>query len=153
MFAWWPWRTSPETEYVPVPGALNTSVAQDTMSWTTTDGIAPQSGVAPLAFGPGETSCSTIDNWPERVVQPSPLSNEKNEKPEPPMPLLPATPAIEKATDSNVGNAPAKAVFSDVPPTPTPEQQLEFLHYLVRRGLVNEGFPEGQVPEQYRKYR
>jgi hypothetical protein len=34
---------------------------------------------------------------------------------------------------------------------PTPEQQLEFLHYLVKRGIVNEGFEEGKIPEQYRR--
>jgi hypothetical protein len=28
---------------------------------------------------------------------------------------------------------------------------LAFLHYLVKRGLVNEGFTEGQVPKQYRR--
>jgi hypothetical protein len=36
-------------------------------------------------------------------------------------------------------------------PSPTFEQQLAFLHYLVKRGLVNEGFTEGQVPKQYRR--
>jgi hypothetical protein len=35
------------------------------------------------------------------------------------------------------------------PPPPTPEQKLEFLHYLVRRGIVNEGFTEGRIPKQY----
>jgi hypothetical protein len=34
--------------------------------------------------------------------------------------------------------------------TPIPEQQMAFLKYLVSRGLVNEGFEEGCVPEQYR---
>lgn len=33
---------------------------------------------------------------------------------------------------------------------PTPQQQLDFLNYLVKRGLVNEGFAEDRVPEQYR---
>jgi hypothetical protein len=48
---------------------------------------------------------------------------------------------------------------SDVPSTPGPttglrptsEQHLEFLHYLVKRGIVNEGFEEGKIPDQYRK--
>jgi hypothetical protein len=35
--------------------------------------------------------------------------------------------------------------------TPIPEQQLAFLQYLVSRGLINEGFEEGEVPEQYRQ--
>jgi hypothetical protein len=39
---------------------------------------------------------------------------------------------------------------SDGDATPMPEQQMAFLKYLVSRGLVNEGFEEGCVPEQYR---
>jgi hypothetical protein len=35
--------------------------------------------------------------------------------------------------------------------TPASEQQMAFLRYLVSHGLVNEGFEEGQVPEQYRQ--
>jgi hypothetical protein len=34
---------------------------------------------------------------------------------------------------------------------PIPEQQMAFLQYLVRHGLINEGFEEGSVPEQYRQ--
>lgn len=33
---------------------------------------------------------------------------------------------------------------------PIPVQQMAFLKYLVSRGLVNEGFEEGSIPEQYR---
>lgn len=33
---------------------------------------------------------------------------------------------------------------------PIPVQQMAFLKYLVSCGLVNEGFEEGCVPEQYR---
>jgi hypothetical protein len=162
MFAWWPWKSSPETEYIPVASSLNKGIAQDgrdsqgihdAMSWSTTEGVTPQSGIAPLIFGQGEIGRSTFGEWPERVVQSSPLSNEKAE---PPLPLLPTNPPVEQAIDNGMSgtsgtSTSAKAVFSDIPPTPTPEQQLEFLSYLVRRGLVNEGFPEGQVPDQYRK--
>jgi len=35
--------------------------------------------------------------------------------------------------------------------TPASQQQMAFLRYLVSHGLVNEGFEEGQVPEQYRR--
>ncbi len=162
MFAWWPWKTSPETVYVPVANSLNRGIAQDgrnvhdTMSWSTSEGVAPQTGVTPLIFGQGEISRSTIGEWPERVVQPSSSSPHTNEKAEPPSPLLPTSPPAEKAIDPGISGInstpiPEKAVFSDIPSTPTAEQQLEFLSYLVRRGLVNEGFPEGQIPEQYRK--
>ena len=161
MFAWWPWKTESELDVVPVTTPIRGGITQNfrdihnehnAISWSTNEGVAPQSSVTPLIFGQGEATRSTIGEWPERVVQSSPLANEKAE---PPSPLLPANPPVEQTLDSNnsTGNTSveAKAIFSDVPPTPTPEQQLEFLSYLVRRGLVNEGFPEGQVPEQYRK--
>jgi hypothetical protein len=154
MFAWWPWKTAPETDVVPVTTPIRKGITQNfqdahnAIPWSTNEGITPQSGITPLIFGPGESSRSTIGEWPERVVQSSPLANEKAE---PPSPLLPANPAVEQTADSSTSSTSieAKAIFSAVPPTP--QQQLEFLSYLVRRGLVNEGFPEGQVPEQYRE--
>lgn len=163
MFAWWPWKIAPETDFVPVTTPIHRGVTQNfrdarnadnAISWTTTEGVAPQSGVTPLIFGQGETTRSTIGEWPERIVQSSPFANEKTEPPSP-SPLPPANPPVEQKIDSSnsTSNTPieATAIFSNIPPTPTPEQQLEFLAYLVRRGLVNEGFPEGQVPGQYRK--
>jgi hypothetical protein len=116
LFGWLSWRKPPETEYARVGSSLNKGVTQESAAWPTSDGVAPQSGVAPLILGQGETSCSTIDEWPESVIQPPPpTANE------------------------------------ELPPAPSGEQKLEFLHYLVKRGIVNEGFTEGQVPEQYRK--
>ncbi|HVB22163.1 MAG TPA: hypothetical protein VNG51_09485 [Ktedonobacteraceae bacterium] len=159
MFAWWPWKTESEMDIVPVTTPIRGGMTQhfqnapnehNAIPRSTNEGVVPQSGVTPLIFGQGESSRSTIGEWPERVVQSTPFANEKAE---PPSPLLPANPPVEQTVDSSASNTSieAKAIFSDVPPTPTPEQQLEFLSYLVQRGLVNEGFPEGQVPEQYRK--
>jgi len=94
-----------------------------------------------------------MEERPERVVQPLPPpplpSSAASELPETPLPP-PLTSSADKAVD----------IFSsDMPSTPaplpgrapTPEQHLEFLHYLVKRGIVNEGFEEGKIPEQYRK--
>jgi len=159
MFAWWPWKSTSETNAVPVTTPIHKGVTQNfrdihsehsAIPWSPTEGVVPQSGVTPLIFGQGESSRSTIGEWSERVVQSSSFANEKAE---PPPPLLPVNPPVEQTIDSGTGNTSIEtnAFLSDVPPTPTPEQQLEFLSYLVRRGLVNEGFPEGQVPEQYRK--
>jgi hypothetical protein len=63
------------------------------------------------------------------------------------------TPPAENAKTAinNFPEASIPAVLPLTPPAPTREQKLEFLHYLVKRGIVNEGFAEGQVPEQYRK--
>jgi len=57
---------------------------------------------------------------------------------------------VDKAADIFSSDAPS--LLAPIPGrAPTPEQQLEFLHYLVKRGIVNEGFEEGKIPEQYRK--
>ncbi len=159
LFGWWPWKRSSEREYARVESRLNKSVAQEPMSWSTSDGVTPHPGAAPLIVGQGETSqtsLSTIDEWPERVVQSSSPSSmpppvpefEKVDLSQSP-PLLPAPLPIDAAgssIESIAGNA--ETVFD----TPlTPERKLEFLHYLVRHGIVNEGFPEGQIPEQYKQ--
>jgi hypothetical protein len=47
---------------------------------------------------------------------------------------------------------PVTASPANIQPIPaTPEQRLDFLRYLVQRGIVNEGFEQGRAPEQYRK--
>ncbi len=91
---------------------------------STIDGVAPRR--------------STIEEWPERIVQPSPPLLE--ERTETTFPSLPATP-IEKAREAST---------SSISPTPRAERQLEFLRYLVKRDIVNEGFAEGTVPDQYK---
>ncbi len=44
-----------------------------------------------------------------------------------------------------------EASTSNISPTPMAERQLEFLRYLVKHGLLNEGFAEGTVPDQYKQ--
>ena len=158
VFEWFSGRKPVEAEYAHVVTPLNKGMAQEPASRTSSDVIMPQPGIAPRIAGQGEVSCSTIDEWPERVVQPTPTPNEKLEASPPPSPPTPSTPVpITPTVESTtiVKEQPSgknEAVFPDAPPpTPTPEQQLEFLQYLVKRGIVNEGFPEGQVPNQYRK--
>ena len=154
VFAWFSGRKSVEAEYAHVVTPLNKSMTQESASRTSSDVVTPQPGIAPRIVGQSEISCSTIDEWPERIVQQNPTPNEKLETPPPtPSTPVPITPTIESTT--SVKEQPSsknEARFPDAPPpTPTPEQQLEFLQYLVKRGIVNEGFSEGQVPDQYRK--
>jgi hypothetical protein len=154
LFGWLSWRKPPETEHARVGSSLNKGVTQESAAWPTSDGAAPQSGVAPLVLGQGETSCSTIDEWPESVIQPPPPTANEELPPAPSTPTqLPMTPPAENAKTAinNFPEASLPAVQPLTPPAPTGEQKLEFLHYLVKRGIVNEGFAEGQVPEQYRK--
>lgn len=151
LFAWWPWKQSTKVEHAHAASPLNKGTTQGAISRSAIDGGAsqPQSGIA--------QRLSTIEEWPERFVQPPsppllpppvspPAASEVPETPLPP----PLTSSADKGAD----------IFSsDVPSTPTPmpgraptaEQQLEFLHYLVKRGIVNEGFEEGKIPEQYRR--
>ncbi len=154
---WFSGRTSEEAVYAPVHSPLNMGVTQDTTARASSEAIMPQQGIAHQIMGQGETSCSTIDEWPERVMQSAPPPNDKAEPLPPSSPATPisVTPPTEATTVTTKENPVSKntSVFPDAPPpTPTPEQQLEFMHYLVKRGIVNEGFTEGQVPEQYRKH-
>jgi hypothetical protein len=145
LFEWLSGKQSPQSAHAPVGSPLNKGVTQESTSRAAIDGIVPQSSVAPFIAGQGETSCSTIDEWPERVVQPPAISSEKSEQP--------PTPPVEtaKTVIDSQGEALSPAVQTTPLPVPTPEHKLEFLHYLVKRGIVNEGFSEGQVPEQYRQ--
>jgi len=146
MFAWWPWRQPSHITYFHAAGSLNKGLSQETASRPTIDGVAPQAGITPRL--------STIDEWPERVVQPQPQFPNASEHVE--RPLLPPPPALppteqpeDKQTPERESTPARKEPAHDVPSTS--ERQLEFLEYLVRRGIVNEGFEEGKEPEQYRK--
>ena len=140
LFAWWPWKRSPETSYTQAVSNLNTSVTQDSMLRTTVDGPLPQTGNTSVAVEQGrgeeipESSRPTTEERPEQVVSSHPSPAEDTFSPRHPPEALKESSKVE---------AP--------PPTPTPEQKLAFLQYLVKRGIVNEGFGEGQVPRQYKK--
>jgi hypothetical protein len=140
LFAWWPWRRSPETNYAQAISNLNTGVTQEPMLRSTVDGPLPQIGTTSVAVEQGrdekipESSRPTTEERPEQVVSSHPSSAEVNVSPRIPPEALKETRKAEVP-----------------PPSPTPEQMLAFLQYLVKRGIVNEGFNEGQVPRQYKK--
>jgi hypothetical protein len=124
MFAWWPWKKSTQIEYSPYSGSINTGATQETLSKSMNDGITPQTGITPRL--------STIQEWPERVVKTDVTA--KNELPES---LPPGSSGDEE---------PIKKTAMPVDGTPTgmqtplsTQQRLEFLQYLVKRGIVNEG--------------
>ena|SRR5579864_7248375 len=130
LFAWWPWQPSTKTEFLHTTSSLNKEAAQEMTARSTIDGVTPRR--------------STIEEWPERIVQPSPPLLE--ERTETTFPSLPPPPT-EKVKEVGIGEASA----SSISPTLRAERQLEFLSYLVKRGIVNEGFAEGTIPDQYRK--
>ena len=150
LFSWWPWKQSTEIEQTHGASPLNKGTTQEAISRSAIDGVAsqPQPGIA--------QRLSIIEEWPDRVVKPlsptpqpllpPPVASEFPETPLPP----PLTSSVDKATDIFASDVPSTpAPMPDR--TPTPEQQLEFLHYLVKRGIVNEGFEEGKIPDQYRR--
>ena len=142
LFAWWPWRKSSDTSYVQTVSNLNKNAAQETLWRAAADGPGPQPSVTSVAIeqGRSETSPSTdrpaIDEHTEQVVQSSPIEGSAPSSQSPSKELPQGrTPSTE---DSQA-------------PSPTFEQRLVFLRHLVKRGIVNEGFAEGMVPDQYKK--
>ena len=115
MFSWWPWKKSTQIEYAPYSNPTNTGTAQEALSKSLNDGIASQTGITPRL--------STIQEWPERVVQTDVTA--KNELPET---LLPRSSGDEEPTGMQT--------------SPSTQQRLEFLQYLIKRGIVNEGSEE-----------
>lgn len=128
MFPWWPWKQSTKSEHSQAAKPLNTGTTQETLSRSTFDGPVPQAGIAPCL--------STIEEWPERVVQSDfPAASESTETALPP----PSTPPVEMTKEPLTHTGEASVVLQ---PSPSPQQRLEFLQYLIKHGIVNEGFEE-----------
>ena len=127
MFAWWPWKQSTQIEHSPYANSLNKGITQETLSKSMTDGIVPQTGIVPRI--------STIKEWPERIVQTD--TTAKNE--------LTETPFLALSEDGEPVEKPV--TLADETPagaqnSPSTQQRLEFLQYLIKRGIVNEGVEE-----------
>jgi hypothetical protein len=129
MFAWWPWKHTPPETYRQASGPLGMNASsQEGISRSTVEGTT-QSSITPRL--------STIEERPEHTISaPKSASNDITETPLPPSLRLPA----ESVTESSSGSASPAA--SPAPSAPTPQQRLEFLRYLVERGIINEGSEE-----------
>jgi hypothetical protein len=128
MFAWWPWKQSTRIEYSHVAEPSNKGTTQESVSRSTIDGVVPQAGMVPRL--------SAIEGWPERVVQSDfQAESELTETPLSP----PSTSPVEMTKDFVT---PTDGLSVAVQTSPSPQQRLEFLQYLVKRGIVNEGFEE-----------
>src|SRR5947209_19470196 len=115
-----PWRPTAPKEYKPARCPLSQGTAEG-VSLSTIDGTAPQTSVTPRL--------STIEERPERILQtPFPAASDLSLPP-------PVTPPAD------IPGEPIKEdILPAVPSAPTQEQRLEFMRYLVKRGIVNEGF-------------
>jgi hypothetical protein len=142
LFAWWPWSRSNHVNYSQATSSLNRGTTQELVWRTSVDGYIPQPGISSVAVEQEmddsalESLRSSVDEYPERVSQPY--------QPEPDE----ALPALSSQT--NVVQEPS--LFpGDVAAVSSEEQHLTFLRYMVKRGIYNEGFIQGQEPEQYKQ--
>jgi hypothetical protein len=140
LFAWWPWRKLPVTGYAQTASSGNKGPIQEPGWRTTVEGASPQPGITSVAVDHGndesmlEGSRSVLEDPQETMKashQPSAGENTNT------------TYATSQSTDHSQRDVTA--------PPPTAEQRLAFMRYLAQRGLINEGFAEGQIPEQYKK--
>ena len=135
-FACWPWKHSSQVRWHSSPanaGSRNTSqgplwatTSYDTepaLSWSEGTSVAVEQEMIDLdVHEPPEMINHKLSNSPTR----QPRSHTTNR--------LPPHPTNSQTSTTN---------------DETHEKQLEFLRFLVKRGVFNEGFPEGQEPDQY----
>lgn len=123
MFAWWPWKHTPPAAYGQASGPLGMNTSQEGTTLSAVEGTTPQASITPRL--------STIEERPDRTISAHiPAINDMVETPLPPSLRSP----VDIATEP--GKEDASPADSS---TPTPQQRLEFLRYLVKRGIVNEG--------------
>ncbi len=134
LFAWWPWKQTPETNYQPVGSNRNMGLTPETMA-RTVDGPAPYSGITSVVVEQEKNAAETTSPINEdRVEQDVLLSAEERTPP-----------------GHNYHIHTDREPLTAESASPTQEQKLAFLKYLVQKGHFNEGFDKGQTPEQYRK--
>ena len=110
-----------------MPIRINKGTTQEALSKSMTDDIVPQTGIVPRL--------STIKEWPERVVQTD--ITAKNE--------LTETPSLASSEEGELmkkSATPADETPAGMQTSPSTQQRLEFLQYLIKRGIVNEGVEE-----------
>ncbi|HEY6541896.1 MAG TPA: hypothetical protein VIZ18_13215 [Ktedonobacteraceae bacterium] len=122
VFAWWPWKHTPLETYRQASGPLGINTSQEGISRSAVEGTTAQASITPRL--------STIEERPEHPI--SAQKSATNDIAETPLP-----PSLQSPADS--ATEPGKDDASSVP---TPQQRLEFLRYLVERGIINEGSEE-----------
>ncbi len=131
LFAWWPWKSVPEDDYAQTPGTPNKGTSQETLFFTTVDGPyaqPAQPGITSVAVEPIEEDVATESGRPT-VDERSLLKPSIEDSGSLPAPIIEEKRKTVHEPDAAVEDTQA----------PTPQQRLEFLRYLVERGLVNEG--------------
>ena len=129
LFAWWPWKRPESVE--PAQTISNASIrATQEITWQTTiDGTAPQPGNSSIAVEHCQNATSETHRDPI-----SPSSQARQE----------TFPPFQHAANREIDDYPLGEAVPH-------EQHLIFLQYLVKHSIFNEGFQEGQIPEQYKQ--
>lgn len=126
IFAWWPWKHTQPEAYRQASGPLGMNTSQEGISRSALEGTTSQTSITPRL--------STIEERPEHTISAQkPATNDIAETSLPP----PLRPPADSATAPGNSNASPAATSP-----PTPQQRLEFLRYLVERGIINEGSEE-----------
>ncbi|GCE47729.1 hypothetical protein EI42_05142 [Thermosporothrix hazakensis] len=143
LFAWWPWRRTTATTTAQAYG--NAGLAQEPVRYAAEEGHAPQTGMLSIA----------VDQSREEVF-PDFAQTQRKKDPEEQPPESSSLPPAQEPSPSPY------ALSYSIQPVQYPsssetgeasglQRQLEFLRYLMQRGIINEGFEEGKEPRQYRK--
>ena len=125
MFAWWPWKSTPPAAYRQASGPLGMNTSQEGISRSAVEGTTVQTSITPRL--------STIEERPQHPI--SAQKSVTNDIAETSLPPSLRSPADNATEPGNISVSPAVSA-------PTPQQRLEFLRYLVQRGIVNEGSEE-----------
>ena len=131
LFAWWPWKAVPEDTYAQTPETLNKGISQETLFFTTVDGPyaqPAQPGITSVAVEPVEEDVVPESARPTAEERSIPMSISSAED-SLPAPIIEEKPQVVPVLDATQQDT----------PEPTHQQRLEFLRYLVERGIVNEG--------------
>lgn len=133
LSAWWPWHKSSEAGYTQTVHTRNQGVIQESRWHTTMDGPISLPGASLQAI---EDRQGVIlpEERTEYIRQPSQFAAEES---------LNASHTFSTTNEGSLSKGEASS--------PLVGQHLAFLRYLVKRGIVNEGFKEGQIPDQYKR--
>jgi hypothetical protein len=150
--SWWPWKRQPEQSPAAPLGVARGGGLHE---------LSPP----PLFEGNAFTQPGTAPRRPSLEE----LPNQRPALPPPAPEGLAGPSSAPLQTSRGAGRGPERLPSQDavpaLPPTPAtgpletpaagsvnPEHRLEFLRYLVQRGMVNEGFAQGETPQQYKKW-
>jgi hypothetical protein len=127
MFAWWPWKQSTPMEYQHVASPMTRNSPPEMNFWPDRgDGTASQTGITPRL--------STLESHAEWSTQARPEVFNLS---------LQSIPISAGGSDTEI-------VLDEQTQknAPNTRQRLEFLRYLVERGIVNEGFEQEKSDNQ-----